>query len=84
MRYLESRIVERERTASVTIDPDRCIGSAECVRVAPAAFRLDEASGVSTALEAAARLDRATLTDAVRGCPMRAISAIGGDGEAVE
>jgi ferredoxin len=58
----------------VVIDPDLCIGSGECVRVAPTAFRIDEARGVSTPLPAAQALDRDTLDEVAFNCPTRAIS----------
>lgn len=59
----------------VTIDPDLCIGSGECVRVAPIAFRIDESRGVSVPLDAAASLDATLIGEIVFGCPTRAISA---------
>ena len=58
----------------VTIDPDLCIGSSECVRLLPNAFEIDEARGVSVPLAAARSTDPALLAQAVRGCPMSAIS----------
>ena len=38
------------RRDDVSVDPDLCIGSSECNRIAAAAFRLDEDSGVSVVL----------------------------------
>jgi len=60
--------------ARVTIDPDLCIGSGECVRVAPTAFRIDEARGVSTPLPGADTLDAETLAEVAFNCPTRAIT----------
>ena len=37
----------------VSVDPELCIGSAECVRLLPAAFQIDESRGVSAPLPAA-------------------------------
>jgi ferredoxin len=60
--------------ARVIIDPDLCIGSAECNRLAPEAFRLDEDLGVSVPLPGARLVDRERLYDAEAGCPTRAIT----------
>lgn len=57
----------------VSIDPDLCIGSAECVRVSPASFAIDEARGVSVPLPAAAEAPRAVLEEAERSCPTGAL-----------
>lgn len=61
-------------TVRVAVDPDLCIGSAECVRIAPDAFRIDEARGVSEPTDLAATADAALLAEAERSCPTRAIS----------
>jgi len=66
--------VAEPSAARVTIDPDLCIGSGECVRVAPSAFRIDEARGVSTPLPAALTLDAETLAEVAFNCPTRAIT----------
>jgi ferredoxin len=58
----------------VSIDPDLCIGSAECVRIAPGVFRIDERRGVSTPLPAAATADAELLAEAAHSCPTRAIT----------
>ena len=60
--------------ARVIIDPDLCIGSAECNRLAPEAFRLDEDLGVSVPLPGAGLVDRERLYDAEAGCPTGAIT----------
>jgi ferredoxin len=70
----------RGSATSVTIDPDLCMGSGECVRVAPAAFRLDETRGVSVPLPGAPSVDPALLAEAALGCPTRAIR-VGGAGD---
>ena len=58
----------------VSVDPDLCIGSAECVRILPEAFRIDRARGVSVPTADAPEADRALLAAAVRSCPMEAIT----------
>jgi ferredoxin len=63
--------------AEVAVDPDLCIGSAECVRIAPEAFAIDESRGISVPLPNAPAADRAKLVEAVEACPMRAISVSG-------
>lgn len=58
----------------VTVDPDLCIGTGDCVRLVPTAFRIDPAKGVSVPQPAAAATDRALLDEAAFNCPTRAIS----------
>lgn len=58
----------------VSVDPDLCIGNGECVRIAPAAFRLDNARGVSVVLPGASSVDRDVLEEAAFNCPTRAIT----------
>lgn len=60
----------------VTVDPELCIGSGDCVRVAPQAFHLDEALGVSVALPGAVATDIARLVRAAEGCPTQAIRLV--------
>jgi len=60
----------------VHVDPDLCIGSAECVRILPEAFELVKARGVSVPTEHAPDADPARLDEAVRSCPTGAISVI--------
>lgn len=57
----------------VTIDPDLCIGSGDCTRVARGAFVLDEAAGVSVPTPEAAGTDPRLLVLAAQGCPTQAI-----------
>lgn len=63
----------------VTVDPELCVGTAECVRLAPQAFEIDEDRGVSVARSGAATTDLAILREAAFNCPTRAITV---DGEA--
>ena len=58
----------------VTVDPDLCIGTGDCWRLAPDAFRLDSARGVSTPLPGAEDTDRELLDEAAFNCPTRAIT----------
>jgi ferredoxin len=58
----------------VTVDPELCIGTAECVRLLPDAFRIDGARGVSEPTGAAPLADPARLAEAVRSCPTGAIA----------
>jgi ferredoxin len=61
----------------VVVDPELCIGSGDCTRVAPAAFRLDEDEGVSAAIPAGvASTDVAILVQAARGCPTQSIRVV--------
>lgn len=61
----------------VSVDPEQCIGSGDCTRVAPAAFRLDEDQGVSVAIPAGvAAADVQVLLQAARGCPTQAIRVV--------
>ena len=57
----------------VTVDPDLCIGSGDCIRLVPAAFRMDDERGVSTVLDGAASVEPGLLVLAARGCPTQAI-----------
>lgn len=70
-------------TERARVDPELCIGSAECVRLLPLAFALDDAAGVSTVLatEVDASLD--ALVEAALNCPTNAIRVVGDDGEVV-
>lgn len=77
---------ERPRRSSVhglrlEIDTDLCVGFGDCVDVAPDAFRLDE-DGVAFLTEPES-VDRATLLEACRSCPVDAIVARDEDGDVV-
>jgi ferredoxin len=69
--------------AQVSVDPDLCIGSAECVRIAPEAFQIDESRGVSVPQPAAGSADLGALAEAVRSCPSRALRVIDASGYAL-
>lgn len=66
--------------SSVSIDPELCIGSGDCVRLVPAAFELREDLGVSVPLPGAADVDAALLVEAAVGCPTQAIRVVAADG----
>lgn len=65
---------------AVTVDPDLCIGSAECVRILPSGFEIDEARGVSVPQPAALVAGLEVLADVVRACPTRAVRVVDAQG----
>ena len=67
----------------VSVDPELCIGSGDCVRLLPDAFRLDESLGVSMPLPGAAVADRVLLLRARHNCPTHAIEIHEVDGDQV-
>ena len=67
----------------VSVDPELCIGSGDCVRLLPDAFRIDEALGVSVPLRGAATADRALLVRVRRNCPTHAIDIGDANGDPV-
>jgi ferredoxin len=69
--------------AQVTVDRDLCIGSAECVRILPDAFQIDESLGVSVPQPTAGSADLGLLAGAVRSCPTGALHAVDENGDAL-
>jgi ferredoxin len=65
--------VEVRMALEVSVDPDLCIGSGDCVRTLPTAFVLDDALGVSVPTSNAADADPDLLVRAARSCPTQAI-----------
>ena len=61
----------------VSVDAELCVGTAECVRLAPQAFEIDEDRGVSVPRSGAATADLAVLQEAAFNCPTRAITVDG-------
>lgn len=59
------------RRLRIRIDYDRCVGSAICVRIAPAVFALNDA-GQSSVLDPGADNTEKVL-EAAEGCPTMAI-----------
>ena len=64
----------------VSVDQDRCIGSGDCARLAPLAFRLDDREGISSPLATAPDVDVSLLLRAARSCPTQSIRVVR-DGE---
>ena len=60
--------------ARVKVDSELCIGTGDCMRLAPQAFHLDDARGVSVPLPGAAEADPEVLAEAAFNCPTRAIT----------
>ena len=67
-----------------SVDPELCIGSSDCVRLLPAAFRIDESIGVSVPLPGAGDADRALLVRARANCPTHAIALARPTGEPLD
>jgi ferredoxin len=65
---------------SVSVDPDLCIGSGDCARLAPQAFELRDDLGISVARPAAADTDRDLVLRAALACPTQAIRVVADDG----
>jgi ferredoxin len=70
-------------SAQVTVDPDLCIGSAECVRILPSGFQIDEVRGVSVPQPPAGSAGVDVLAEVVRSCPTGAVRAVDPRGNAL-
>jgi ferredoxin len=58
----------------ITVDSDRCVGSAYCQRIAPASFDLGD-DGIAVVLDTGvAGADAAAVREAESACPAMAIS----------
>ena len=68
-------------SAQVTVDADLCIGSAECVRLVPSGFKIDDARGVSVPQPAARAAGREVLAEVVRSCPTHAVRVLDAQGD---
>jgi len=64
---------------STEVDPDLCIGSGECVAMAPQAFLLGPADSTVTLLQDAATVELELLRDAEMSCPTGAIRVVASD-----
>jgi ferredoxin len=64
----------------VAVDTELCVGSADCERLAPNAFRVDDELGVSVPLPGADSTDADVLVNVARNCPTNAIRVVGDDG----
>ena len=61
----------------ITVDPDRCVGSAYCQRIAPATFDLgDDGIAVVLDADAAGAGAAAAAREAEASCPAMAISVL--------
>jgi ferredoxin len=65
---------------SVSVDPDLCIGSGDCVRLVPLAFQIDETRGVSVPLAGASSQALDRILEAATGCQVQAIRVVADDG----
>jgi ferredoxin len=65
-------------TMDVFVDPELCIGSASCIRLAPGAFELDD-DGVADVVDPGAAPED-QLRAAARSCPTGAITVDEGAG----
>lgn len=70
------RAYNRRVSLEVSIDPELCIGSGDCVRLVPEGFELDETRGVSVPLPGAAAAEPARIIEAARVCPTQAIRVV--------
>jgi len=61
----------------ITVDQDRCVGSATCTSIAPDFFTLDGEDRSSPAEEVVAARDR--LAEAAELCPTSAIAVVDAD-----
>lgn len=64
----------------VSIDPELCIGSGDCARLLPQAFKVDDALGVSIPLPDAPTTEPGLLLQAAVQCPTQAIRLVAEDG----
>ncbi|MFI7099271.1 ferredoxin [Streptomyces sp. NPDC050161] len=58
----------------VTIEPDRCVGSGQCVMLAPAVFDQDD-DGIVVLLDDRPTTELDGVRESVSVCPGRAISS---------
>jgi ferredoxin len=70
-------------TIEVRVDPDLCIGSGDCVRILPAAFRIDDDRGVSVPLDGAGDRDPELLKKAAFTCPTQSIRLVAAGGTVI-
>ncbi|WP_329378771.1 ferredoxin [Streptomyces sp. NBC_01716] len=63
--------------ATVTADPDVCVGSGNCTFVAPSVFGLDDEGTVTVLRERVSATERDAAVAAAAGCPAAAIIVAG-------
>ena len=78
MDYAERKIGD----LTVEIDRRTCIGSGNCVKVAPELFQLDD-EGIAAFAAGADRTSRETLVESIVVCPVGALRAKDTSGEQV-
>jgi len=64
---------------TVRIDRTSCIGSANCVKVAPELFRMDD-EGIASFAPEAEGASAETVVEACGVCPVEALSVLAADG----
>lgn len=74
---------ERASKFHVAIDGERCVGSGDCVRIAPAGFELPSQEAVARVLPSVSTVGIDDLARAVMTCPTQAISAVDDSGEEI-
>lgn len=57
----------------VEVDEDLCVGTGDCVRIAPQAFALERGDRVARVLPTVGDADVEDLIDAAMNCPTQAI-----------
>jgi ferredoxin len=70
-------------TIQVIVDHELCIGSGDCERILPSAFRIDDALGVSVPLPGAGDEDPVLLERAAFTCPTQSIRLVAADGTVI-
>jgi ferredoxin len=72
----QRRPSQREDSLKITVDPDRCVGSAYCQRIAPALFDLGD-DGFAVVLDAEVTDEGAAAArEAETACPAMAIALL--------
>jgi ferredoxin len=73
---------ESDKTWSVVIDRDRCMGSGLCITYAPGTFEHDEEARAVLRTPTTDNLDE--VRSAVEACPTAAIQLITHEGESIQ
>ena len=60
----------------VSVDPDLCIGSGDCMARVPGGFLIDDAAGVSVPMPAVETAPTDLVLAAAMGCPTQAIRVV--------
>ena len=69
------------KVVEVRVEKDKCIGTGNCIDLAPGVFEFD-AEGKSSVIDASGADDE-TLKEAAESCPVEAITLIGEDGRQI-